>query len=55
MPVERLLKHARESRMPSFGGFLPVTKDPGSRVALMTNAIVYSFKGYDTTAATAIL
>jgi hypothetical protein len=27
MPVERLLIHARESRMPSFGGLLPVTKD----------------------------
>src|SRR5882724_614231 len=27
MPVERLLKHARESRKPSFGGLLPVTKD----------------------------
>src|ERR1700675_1692004 len=26
-PVERLLKHARESRMLSFGGLLPVTKD----------------------------
>jgi hypothetical protein len=42
------LKHARESRMPSFGGLLPVTKIAGSRGALMTNVIVYSFKGYDT-------
>ncbi len=34
--------------MPSFGGLLPVTKIAGSRGALMTNVIVYSFKGYDT-------
>ena len=27
MPVERLLIHARESRLPSFGGLLLVTKD----------------------------
>jgi len=48
MPVERSLKHARESRMPSFGGLLPVTEISGSRGALLTNVIVYSFKGYDT-------
>ncbi len=34
--------------MPSFGGLLPVTKIAGSRGALMTTVIVYSFKGYDT-------
>ena len=45
--MERLLIHARESRMPSFGGLLPVTKDRRIQ-ALMTNVIVYSFKGYDT-------
>jgi hypothetical protein len=36
--------------MPSFGGLLPVTKDRRIQGrALMRNAIVYSFKGYDTT------
>jgi hypothetical protein len=34
--------------MPSFGGLLSVTEIAGSRGALMTNVIVYSFKGYDT-------
>ena len=48
MPVERLLIHARESRMPSFGGLLPVTKDRRIQGRAMTNVIVYSFKGYDT-------
>ena len=48
MPVESSLKHARESRMPSFGGLFPVTEIAGSRGALMANVIVYSFKGYDT-------
>jgi hypothetical protein len=48
MAVERSLKHARESRMPSFGGLLLVTEITGSRGAPMTNVIVYSFKGYDT-------
>ena len=43
------MKHARESRMPSFGGLLPVTKIAGFRGALMANVFVYSFKGYDTT------
>jgi hypothetical protein len=34
--------------MPMFSGLLPVFKIAGSRGALMTNVIVYSFKGYDT-------
>jgi hypothetical protein len=42
------LKHARESRMPSFGGLLLITKIAGFRGAPMKNIIVYSFKGYDT-------
>jgi hypothetical protein len=46
--VGRSLKHARESRMPSFGGLLLVTEIAGSRGAPMTNVMVYSFKGYDT-------
>jgi hypothetical protein len=48
MAVLRMLIHARESRMPSFGGLLLVTKIAGSRGAPMTNVIVFSFKGYDT-------
>jgi hypothetical protein len=48
MPVVRSLRHARESRMPSFGGFLPVAEIAGFRGALMTDVIVYSLKGYDT-------
>src|SRR5258708_20281820 len=48
MVGERSLKHARESRMPRFGGLLLVTEIAGSRGAPMTNVIVYSFKGYDT-------
>jgi hypothetical protein len=42
------LKHARESRIPGFGGLLPVTKDRRIQGRAMTNVIVYSFKGYDT-------
>src|SRR5258708_33103420 len=48
MVGERSLKHARESRMPRFGGLLLVTEIAGSRGAPMTNVIVYSVKGYDT-------
>jgi hypothetical protein len=33
--------------MPSFGGLLLVTEIAGSRGTLMTNVIVYSFRGYD--------
>jgi hypothetical protein len=44
MSVEKSLKHARESRMPSFGGLLPVTEIASARA----NDNVYSFKGYDT-------
>ena len=43
-----MLIHARESRMPSFGGLLPVTKDRRIQGRPMKNVIVYSFKGYDT-------
>jgi hypothetical protein len=46
MSVEKSLKHARESRMPSFGGLLPVTEIASARAN--DNVIVYSFKGYDT-------
>ena len=49
MVVAGLLRHARESRVPKFGGLLPVAKIDGSRGALMRNVIVYSFKGYDAT------
>ena len=45
MPVVKSLIHARESRMPSFGGLLLVTAIAGSRGTLMTNVIVYSFQG----------
>jgi len=31
MPLEKSLKHAREFRMPSFGGLLSVTEIAGSR------------------------
>ena len=48
MAVERSLKHAREPRIPGFGGLLLVTEIAGSRGAPMTKVIVYSFKGYDT-------
>jgi hypothetical protein len=48
MPIVKSLIHARESRMPSFGGLLLVTEIAGSRGTLMTNVIVYSFRGYDT-------
>jgi hypothetical protein len=34
--------------MPMFSVLLPVTKITGFIGALMTNVIVYSFKGYDT-------
>ena len=44
--MEKSLKHARESQMPSFGGFLPVTEIASARAN--DNVIVYSFKGYDT-------
>jgi hypothetical protein len=47
MAAVRMLIHARESRMPSFGGLLLVTEIAGSRGALMTNVIVYSFRGYN--------
>jgi hypothetical protein len=49
MEGERSLKLARESGMSSFSGLLLVTEIAGSRGAPMTNVIVYSFKGYDTT------
>jgi len=48
MLVVKSLIHARESRMLSFGGLLLVTKIAGSRGTLMTNVMVYSFRGYNT-------
>jgi hypothetical protein len=39
MVVERSLRHARESRVPMFGGLLPVTKIDGSSLGFAKTVV----------------